>query len=238
MSALQRAIAELHRWKIPEGFTFVRSHRRGDVEKAVVYRSRSALRALYEIEDVADHAVRDDWFGFETRVRGLLRDRALVPEQIELLGDEGISIFATSSPATPRECGSSMPFAAPSRSEQGRSNCGASVACTGRHPRSPRYEWRCYRLGARGGAVSCDCIGRADRVTGSVPATDKLLASRPPEVLVGRVFEVFDSRNQVEVSRRDHLTLSFIQQRQVRHHRFECPAHDKRHRKILYPPEL
>ena len=95
MSALQRAIAELHRWKIPEGFTFVRSHRRGDVEKAVVYRSRSALRALYEIEDVADHTVRDDWFGFEARVRGLLRDRGLVPEQIELLGDEGISIFAT-----------------------------------------------------------------------------------------------------------------------------------------------
>ncbi len=97
MSPTQRALAEYHGWTIPDGFTYVRPHRRGDREVDVIYRSRSALQALYEISEPGDTATSkrsDDWFAFERAVRELVRDRGLRYEEVQPLGDAGIAVLA------------------------------------------------------------------------------------------------------------------------------------------------
>jgi hypothetical protein len=97
MSPTQRALAEFHGWTIPEGFTFVRPHRRGDLEVEVVYRSRSALHALYEFGDAdagTEQPPSDDWFQFERNVRGLVRDRGLRYEEVQPLDESGIAVLA------------------------------------------------------------------------------------------------------------------------------------------------
>lgn len=97
ISPTQRALAAFHGWTIPEGFTFVRPHRRGTHEVDVIYRSRSALHALYTLAENERRdrpAVPDDWFEFERLVRGALRARGLRYEEVQQLGDDGIAVLA------------------------------------------------------------------------------------------------------------------------------------------------
>jgi len=97
MSPTQRALAEYHGWTIPDGFTFVRPHRRGIHEVEVIYRSRSALHALYEIvesDGSAEPSRSDDWFEFEQNVRAVVRARGLRYEEVQQLGETGIAVLA------------------------------------------------------------------------------------------------------------------------------------------------
>ncbi|HEX3483377.1 MAG TPA: restriction endonuclease [Kofleriaceae bacterium] len=97
MSPTQRALAEYHGWTIPDGFTFVRPHRRGIHEVEVIYRSRSALHALYEIVErdaSAEPPPSDHWFEFEQNVRAVVRARGLRYEEVQQLGDTGIAVLA------------------------------------------------------------------------------------------------------------------------------------------------
>ena len=97
MSTMQRAIAELHNWTIPVGFTFVRQHQRGGAERDAVYRSRSALQTLWETNDAADELVGADWFSFEASVREVLSSRGLTVEKSSSLSNEdGVQIYASS----------------------------------------------------------------------------------------------------------------------------------------------
>ncbi len=87
----QRALAAIHGYSVPEGFTFVRPHQRGGEEREVVFRSRSALRVLLDGIDgeIAGAASRDadDWFAFETAVRDRLAARGFVYESVRPLPD-------------------------------------------------------------------------------------------------------------------------------------------------------
>jgi hypothetical protein len=95
VSPTQRALAELHRWTIAEGFTFVRPHKRGTREVDVLYRSRSALHTLYEVAEVPDRLALHEWFEFEASVPRVLSERSLVVEQVQRLdGSDGIAVFA------------------------------------------------------------------------------------------------------------------------------------------------
>jgi len=81
---------------VPEGFTFVRPHRRGDAAQERIYRSRSALQCLQALKPVADTSTRDSWFTFELKVREWLASNGFHVEHLAASrnGDGGVDIQA------------------------------------------------------------------------------------------------------------------------------------------------
>lgn len=99
-SAEQRFIAQRYGVHLPKGFTFVRPHERGTAareERAVVYRSRSASRMLFEAIDFAPTGNRPAWFDFEKDCARMLRRRGLVVRHQagHRDGDGGVDLYAT-----------------------------------------------------------------------------------------------------------------------------------------------
>ena len=82
---------------VPEGFTFVRPHRRGDAAQDRIYRSRSALQCLQALKPVADTSARDSWFTFELKVRDWLATNGFHVDHLAASrnGDGGVDIQAS-----------------------------------------------------------------------------------------------------------------------------------------------
>jgi hypothetical protein len=81
---------------VPEGFTFVRPHRRGDAAQERIYRSRSALQCLQALKPIAGSSTRDSWFTFELKVREWLAGNGFHVEHLAASrnGDGGVDIQA------------------------------------------------------------------------------------------------------------------------------------------------
>jgi len=96
-SEQQIILARRHGVIVPEGFTFVRPHRRGDVAQQRIYRSRYALQCLRALKPVADSGARDSWFTFELKVREWLATNDFQVEHLAASrnGDGGVDIQAS-----------------------------------------------------------------------------------------------------------------------------------------------
>lgn len=92
-SAEQLALAAIHGLSVPDGFTFVRAHRRGTKEAEVVYRSRSAMQAIFEPLEAEEVPAASGWFRFEAAVRAHLEASGLTIERSTPLV-HGIEILA------------------------------------------------------------------------------------------------------------------------------------------------
>jgi hypothetical protein len=94
----QLILAARYGFTVPQGYTFVRPHERGHVQRETIYRSRSALRSLYQ-EVVFDEAKArpDGWFQFERDVRDVLRSLGFEVEHVAASrrGDQGVDVYAT-----------------------------------------------------------------------------------------------------------------------------------------------
>ncbi len=104
-SAAQRFLAQKYGLTIPEGFTFVKPHRRGGTSEADairVYRSRSASRMLFEEVATAPEGTRPAWFEFEKACARLLKARGMsvIHQAAQRDGDGGVDLFATDSDGT------------------------------------------------------------------------------------------------------------------------------------------
>jgi len=66
---------------VPEGFTFVRGHRRGDKAAEVIYRSVSALRCFGMVKN-QNESGKDTWFQFERQTAAWLNGNGYEIEQI------------------------------------------------------------------------------------------------------------------------------------------------------------
>ena len=96
-SLSQRALAKKYGFILPKGYTFVRPHRRGHLQKQTVYRSRSALKTLYtKLEFKEDTASQPLWFQFELDVREMLDKQGFITEHVAAsrIGDDGVDIYA------------------------------------------------------------------------------------------------------------------------------------------------
>jgi hypothetical protein len=97
-TSLQAEYARLNHIVVPEAHTYVRGHFRGGAEAATVYRSRSAMRLLYEtVAPVAlEPELETDWFRFELLVRTLLQRQKfeIVRTSTRGKGDDGIDVIA------------------------------------------------------------------------------------------------------------------------------------------------
>jgi len=104
-SPLQRYLAEKEQISIPDGHTYVRPHHRGDQAGESIYRSRSATRLLYAIDQSDTHVdvqkappgKPDTWFAFERDVAKMLGRLGYVTLQTSTRGrtDDGVDIMAT-----------------------------------------------------------------------------------------------------------------------------------------------
>jgi Restriction endonuclease len=92
----QILLARSHGIIVPEGFTFVRPHRRGDAAQERIYRSRSALQCLRALQP-ASTSTRDSWFTFELRVREWLASNGFQVDHLAANrnGDGGVDIQAS-----------------------------------------------------------------------------------------------------------------------------------------------
>lgn len=93
-SAEQLALAAIYGMTVPDGFTYVRAHRRGTREVDVLYRSRSAMQAIYEPRETLHDEAAAGWFRFEAAVRDYVRTQQLSIERWTSMVD-GIEILAT-----------------------------------------------------------------------------------------------------------------------------------------------
>lgn len=98
-SAAQRFLAQRYGMHIPEGFTFVRPHERGnagDDERIRTYRSRSASRMIFDEVSTAPAGSRPAWFDFEKDCLRLLTLRGLrvVHQSANRDGDGGVDLYA------------------------------------------------------------------------------------------------------------------------------------------------
>jgi len=93
----QIILARKHGIIVPEGFTFVRPHRRGDATQERIYRSRSALQCLRALKPVPDIGTPDSWFTFELRVREWLATNGFQVDHLAASrnGDGGVDIQAS-----------------------------------------------------------------------------------------------------------------------------------------------
>ncbi|KAB2910162.1 MAG: hypothetical protein F9K40_03270 [Kofleriaceae bacterium] len=93
-SVEQLALAAIYGMAVPDGFTYVRAHRRGTKEVDVVYRSRSAMQAIYEPHETSHDEAAAGWFRFETAVRHHVEAQQLSIERWTPMFD-GSEILAT-----------------------------------------------------------------------------------------------------------------------------------------------
>jgi len=97
-SLAQSALARRYGFVLPSRYTFVRPHWRGHRRRQVVYRSRSALNALYiKIQTGGRHRARPLWFQFELDVRDVLESLGFETEHTAAArtGDDGVDVFAS-----------------------------------------------------------------------------------------------------------------------------------------------
>jgi hypothetical protein len=82
---------------VPEGFTFVRPHRRGNKAQETVYRSRSALQCIRALTPLDSGGGKDAWFTFELNVKNWLQKNRFEVEHLagSKNGDGGVDIQAT-----------------------------------------------------------------------------------------------------------------------------------------------
>ena len=94
----QVALAKVLGFHLPEGFTFVQRHRRGEGEVQRRYRSISALSLLAATRQTGPNAsFRDNWLEFERNTRNWLEASGWAIEQwsASRRGDHGIDIVVS-----------------------------------------------------------------------------------------------------------------------------------------------
>jgi hypothetical protein len=103
-SPVQIELARRECVRVPQGFTYVRGHFRGGSESQSVYRSRSAVRLLYDVTEpplpTSGQPIATDWFAFERAVSALLEEHLgfdIVHKAVRGKGDDGIDILAQKS---------------------------------------------------------------------------------------------------------------------------------------------
>lgn len=76
----QVAYAKRAGYAVPDGYTFIREHRRGNLQKDVIYRSRSASMILFggQLQQPSETS----WFDFEDRVHLWLKSREMAPQYV------------------------------------------------------------------------------------------------------------------------------------------------------------
>ena len=81
---------------VPEGFTFVRPHKRGDKAQEHIYRSRSALQCIRSLEPMPLESGRDAWFTYELNVKKWLESNGYEVDHLagNRNGDGGVDIQA------------------------------------------------------------------------------------------------------------------------------------------------
>ena len=81
---------------VPEGFTFVRPHKRGDMAVERIYRSRSALNCIRALDLPSLDKQRDAWFTYELNVKKWLAANGYEVEHLAASknGDGGVDIQA------------------------------------------------------------------------------------------------------------------------------------------------
>jgi hypothetical protein len=98
-SSAQLLLAMRYGFYVPQGYTFVRPHRRGEVaitERQRLFRSRSASAILYHTVAKAPIGSRPAWFDFEKDVAAMLSQLGLrvVHQAASRNGDGGVDIYA------------------------------------------------------------------------------------------------------------------------------------------------
>jgi len=93
----QQILAQRYGFSLPQGYTFVRPHERGTVQRQVIYRSRSALRTLFEGKEASQNSNQVEWFQFERDVREAIAALGFSVEHVSAArsGDEGVDLYAT-----------------------------------------------------------------------------------------------------------------------------------------------
>lgn len=95
----QRLLALRYGFDVPQGYTFVRPHRRGDEaikDKQHIYRSRSATKAIFQEIAQTPKGTRPAWFDFEKDVAIIMSSKGLsiVHQEASRNGDGGVDIYA------------------------------------------------------------------------------------------------------------------------------------------------
>jgi hypothetical protein len=98
-SSGQRLLALRYGFSVPQGYTFVRPHRRGDEAlrtKQHIYRSRSATKAIFQEIAQAPKGTRPAWFDFEKDVAAMMSSKGLsiVHQSASRNGDGGVDVYA------------------------------------------------------------------------------------------------------------------------------------------------
>lgn len=97
-SSSQQILAKRYGIHLPDGFTYVRPHRRGDAARERVYRSRSALNIMYELrdQDSSDDGIVPKWERFERDVFDSLDSLGfeVLHTGRSRCGDNGIDVYA------------------------------------------------------------------------------------------------------------------------------------------------
>lgn len=97
ISPLQKYLAQRYNFSVPEGYTFVQPHYRGETKKQqIIYRSRSAMQMIYN-KDVSTSTNTNKFFQFEVDVKKLLEFNKFDVKHISAntRNDGGIDIVAT-----------------------------------------------------------------------------------------------------------------------------------------------
>jgi hypothetical protein len=81
---------------LPEGFTFVKPHQRGQRAQEVIYRSRSALQCIQALGPISTPDTPDHWFQYELNVKNWLASNGFEVEHLAAsrIGDGGVDIQA------------------------------------------------------------------------------------------------------------------------------------------------
>jgi hypothetical protein len=97
-STEQLFLAQRYGMEVPQGFTFVRPHDRGKAARDTIYRSRSALQCLYEVQGKnPPNQRRNAWFDFERDVHQMMAGLGFIVQHIGASGrgDRGVDVYAT-----------------------------------------------------------------------------------------------------------------------------------------------
>jgi hypothetical protein len=98
-SSAQLLLALRYGFTVPQGYTFVRPHRRGDgvtQQRQHIYRSRSVSAIIYRTIAKAPAGTRPAWFDFEKDVAALMVSKGLrvIHQAASRRGDGGVDVFA------------------------------------------------------------------------------------------------------------------------------------------------
>ena len=96
-SDAQIILAKSYGCHVPEGYTFVRPHERGmRSARAIIYRSRSALQSLYQLDQTLPVGIVE-WFRFEKDVEQFLKKAGFHVQHRAAArnGDQGVDLYAT-----------------------------------------------------------------------------------------------------------------------------------------------